>query len=67
MDGRSGMSITWKTSSSRSSRCSSGRGGGRRGGTGILAWQACGQLQRMRSRLEFELKLEPFILQLNLS
>ena len=65
MDGCSGMSITWKMSSSRSSRCSSGRGGGRRGGTGILAWQACGQLQRIRSRLQLQLKLEPFIVQLN--
>ena len=47
------MSIIWRMSSSRSSRCSSSRGGGRRGDTGIPAWQACGQLQRDQWGIKF--------------
>ena len=46
MDGLRVMDeIIWRRNSSRSSRCSSSTGGGRRGDTGTPAWQACGQLQ----------------------
>ena len=68
MDGSREMSIIWELNSSRNIRCSSSTGGGRIGGTGIPAWQACGQLQRMRSHLEFQPTIESSMrLQLNLS